>query len=130
MREYKLEYIEGLPTVPVLIVGPKSPVKVNLIFDTGCYLTQIDIPVLNRVGFSFLDREPDFIIKGVTGEEPAYSQIVSKLSVFGTSLTDVNIAAISFTEWAQRGVVGLLDIDVIEQFAFKFIGPEKKDNFY
>ena len=114
----------GLPLVSVVVAGPKSSKRMQLIFDSGAFMTQLNRNTLSSIGFTFAGRATDLFIKGVTGpKQSGYSLPVSRVFVLGKKFSDVAVGAFDFTEWVNQGIDGLLGWDLIEKLHFEMNGP-------
>lgn len=126
MREFRITTAIGLPVVTVVITGPSGSRRVQLLFDSASFLTQVNLRTLTTLGISFHARKPDLIIKGVTGPpEEAYSVKLSHLFALGTKFREVSVGALDFSDWVKDGIDGLLGWDLIEKLHFEVDGPRK-----
>lgn len=125
MREYKFDPAAELPLVHALLKGPKGQVRVTLVFDSGCALTQVHNQILDAIGCSSTPNSPSVTISGVTGEgDPGYIVAVKSLHTLGSRFDAAEIAAVDFGKWAHSGIEGLLGWDIIRQFHFDMDGPK------
>lgn len=99
----------GLPVLPVIIAGPKASKRIELVFDSGAYITQIHKQTLTSIGYVFEAGAEDIQIKGVTGPaEKGYSITLGRLYLLEKMFRDVRAAAFDFSEWIEEGIDGLL----------------------
>lgn len=124
MREVRLDPNWEIPTLEVVLGNPrKSTVRASLVFDTGAGLTQVDVGLIERLGYSANDAVEIRRVKGAVGESiEGYVVKVSRLSVFGKLLKDVPVLAYDFENF--RGIDGLLGWDVIKQLHLELNGQD------
>lgn len=124
MREYKFDPAAELPLVHALIKGPKGQLRVTLVFDSGCALTQVHNQILETIGYTDSASSKSITISGVTGEgDAAFIVQVESLRTLGSRFDHAEIAGVDFSKWAHSGIEGLLGWDIIRQFHFDMDGP-------
>lgn len=124
MREYRFDPSGELPVVRALLKGPKGQIRVALVFDSGCAITQVHHQILEGIGCGKSAGSKAITIGGVTGEgDPAYLLSLNGLKVLGARFEEIEIAGVDFSKWARSGIEGLLGWDVIKLFHFDMNGP-------
>ena len=85
MREVRLDSNWEIPTVEVVLgSNRKITIRASLVFDTGAGLTQLDVGLVERLGYSAQDAIETRRVKGAVGEAvEGYVVQVSKLNVLG-----------------------------------------------
>ena len=124
MREVRLDSNWEIPTVEVVLgSNRKITIRASLVFDTGAGLTQLDVGLVERLGYSAQDAIETRRVKGAVGEAvEGYVVQVSKLNVLGKLLNDVPVLTYDFENFP--GIDGLLGWDVIKQLHLDMNGPE------
>ena len=126
MKTHRIRTLLHLPVVPVVVVGPKTARRVELIFDSGAATTQIHIGTLKAIGFDYSKRQPDISMQGVTGApEGGFSTQLPRLHMLGKRYDQSEIGAFDFSRWINDGIDGLLGWDLIEKLHFEVDGPHK-----
>lgn len=123
MREVRLDSNWEIPTLEVVLGGTNmGTVRASLVFDTGAGLTQVDVGLVERLGYSANDALELRRVKGAVGESvEGYVVLVSRLSVLGKVLKDVPVLAYDFENFP--GIDGLLGWDVIKKLHLELDGP-------
>jgi len=125
MREYHFDPNGELPVVHALLQGPKGQIRIGLVFDSGCALTQVHHQVLEGIGCGQHDNSKTITIGGVTGEgDPGFLVSLTGVRVLGARFEQLEIAGVDFSKWATSGIEGLLGWDLIRQFHFEMDGPK------
>ncbi len=85
MREVRLDPNWEIPTLEVVLGSARNgTVRASLVFDTGAGLTQVDVGLIERLGYSANDAVEIRRVRGAVGESiEGYVVKVSKLNVFG-----------------------------------------------
>ena len=124
MREVRLDPNWEIPTVEVVLSSNrKRTIRVSLVFDTGSGLTQLDVDLMERLGYSALDAVATKAVQGAVGESvEGYVVKVFKMNVLGKILSDVPVLAYDFENFP--GIDGLLGWDVIKQLHLEMNGPK------
>ncbi len=111
-----------IPLVNVVIVGSSKRTRGKLVFDTGSALTQLDIDLVEYLGYSVRDAIDIRSVKGATGEAvQGYTILISKLFIFGTEFMDVPVLTYDFDNFP--GIDGLLGWDLIKKLHLEMEGP-------
>jgi len=107
----------------VLITGPRSRQRVNLIFDTGAACTQIDTGLIEDIGYSVSDASRTVRVLGATGAaQEGYLIQIDSISFLGKKVEGPQVGVYDFENFP--GVDGLLGWDVISQLHIELNGPE------
>ena len=124
MREVRLDSSWEIPRVEVILgSGLKRTIRASLVFDTGAGLTQLDVGLVERLGYSALDALEIRRVKGAVGESvEGYVVQVLKLNILGKVVSNVPVFAFDFENFP--GIDGLLGWDVIKQLHLDMDGPE------
>jgi len=123
VRTVKINRSQEVPEVKVLIAGPRSRQRVNLIFDTGAACTQIDTGLIEDIGYSISDALQTIKVLGSTGAaQEGYIIQVDFISFLGKKIEQPHVGVYDFENFP--GVDGLLGWDVISQLHIEMIGPE------
>jgi len=114
MREVRLDSNWEIPTLEVVLgSGNKRTIRASLVFDTGAGLTQVDVGLVERLGYSANDAIELRRVKGAIGDSvEGYVVLVSRLIILGKVLKDVPVLAYDFDNFS--GIDGLLGWDVIK----------------
>jgi predicted aspartyl protease len=123
VREVKLDPNWDVPSVNVLLKRPRGRSRrAKLVFDTGASLTQIDVDLMEALGYSARDAIGTARIRGATGE-PVEGYIVrlSSLTLLGRELRDISVFSYDFKNFS--GLDGLLGWDVIKRLHLELDGP-------
>ncbi len=85
MRQITLDGAWDIPIVKVILGGiRKKSVRGMLVFDTGSALTQLDVDLVETLGYSARDANGIRSVKGPTGDAvEGYVFSMSNLLVFG-----------------------------------------------
>ena len=123
MRTVKIDQSQEVPEIEVLITGPRSQQRVNLIFDTGAACTQIDTGLIEDIGYSISDASEMMRVLGATGgAQDGYIIAINSISFLGKKVENVRVGVYDFENFP--GVDGLLGWDVIRQLHIEMNGPE------
>ena len=125
MRIIEFDRDQEVPIVSVLIKGPRSVKRANLIFDTGSGITQIHTALIEAIGYSARDGQRRFRVKGAVGEpQEGYILSIESLSLFGSRYVNIRIGAIDFNDLVgEYQIDGLLGFDLIKQLHIEVNGP-------
>lgn len=101
----------------------KLKARAKLAFDTGSALTQVDVDMIEDLGYSARNAIGTAGVKGPTGEATASGYIVkvSSLYLFGRELRDIPVLTYDFKNFP--GLDGLLGWDVIKRLHLEMDGP-------
>lgn len=129
MRIVKIDPSQVVPEIKVLIAGPRSKQKVNLVFDTGAACTQIDTGLIEDIGYSAKNALNRMRVLGATGEaQEGYIVKVDYLNFLGKKFDNVKVGVYDFENFP--GVDGLLGWDIISKLHIEMNGPESELNVY
>ena len=125
MREIKLNPDWDVPQVGVVLSGRKrKTARAQLVFDTGSALTQLDVELIEMLGYSVKDAVGISGVKGATGESvQGYIISMSSIFLFGHEFKDVLVLTYDFKNFP--GIDGLLGWDVIRNLHVEMNGPER-----
>lgn len=130
LREITLDPNWDIPIVSVLLASRKSKrTRSRLVFDTGSALTQIDVDLIENLGYSARDAVGIHSVKGAIGDAvEGYVLSVASLHLFGKELRDVTVLAYDFKNFP--GIDGLLGWDLIKQLHVELDGPKGSLKLY
>lgn len=125
MRQVTLDDNWDVPFVKVILGGSsKKNARGMLVFDTGSALTQLDIDLVETLGYSARDATDIRSVKGATGDAiEGYVVPISKLLMFGKEFKNVPVLTYDFKNFP--GIDGLLGWDLIKQLHLEMIGPKQ-----
>lgn len=127
MREIRFDRTQDIPIVSLKIFGPRESTRVNIVFDTGSAITQIDTDLIETIGYSAIDAVQLMSVRGAVGEaQEGYVVKMKKLRIFGIDFHNVPVLTYDFDNFAEYGVDGLLGFDVIKDLHLELIGHEGK----
>ncbi len=123
MREVRLNSDWEIPTVEVVLSNDhKRTIRASLVFDTGAGLTQLDVGLVENLGYSATQAVATRKVVGAVGESvEGYVVRVARLNVLGKVLSNVPVLAYDFENFT--GIDGLLGWDVIKQLHLDMNGP-------
>ncbi len=123
MRQITLDGAWDIPIVKVVLGGVrKKSARGMLVFDTGSALTQLDVDLVETLGYSARDANGIRSIKGPTGDAvEGYVFSMSSLLLFGKEFKNVQVLAYDFKNFP--GVNGLLGWDIIRLLHLELDGP-------
>ncbi len=123
MRTVNIDLAQDVPEIEVLIIGPRSSQRVNLIFDTGAALTQIDTGLIEDIGYSISNASQVMSVLGATGAaQEGYIIEVQEISFLGKKIEKPRVGVYDFQNFP--GVDGLLGWDVIRLLHVEMNGPK------
>ncbi len=123
MRTVKIDRAQDVSEIEVLITGPRSNQQVNLIFDTGAALTQIDTGLIEDIGYSISNASQVMSVLGATGApQQGYNIEVESISFLGKKIEKPQVGVYDFQNFP--GVDGLLGWDVIRHLHVEMNGPK------
>lgn len=123
MRVIKIDFSQQVPEIEVLISGPRSKQRVNLIFDTGAAITQIDTGLIEDIGFSASNAIHRMNVVGATGTaQEGYIVEVDSLIFLGKKFNAPQVGVYDFDNFP--GVDGLLGWDIISKLHIEMLGSE------
>ena len=125
MREFHFDPYEWTPIIKAILVGPKCPKQVRLVFDTGAALTQFHTQVIRTVGFTTADKVGEAVMTGAGPEDEQVGFMVRtpKFFAVGKRFEDLQIASFDLPALAKAGIDGLLGFDVISKLHLEMDGP-------
>ncbi len=124
MRQVRLRSSWQIPEVKVNLGGSKDrSTRANLVFDTGSFMTQVDVDIIETLGYSARDAIGTASVSGaVGGWVEGYIVPVAELSLLGKDFRNVPVLAYDFKSYP--GKEGLLGWDVIKQLHLEMDGPK------
>ena len=125
MKVLKINPKDALPLVYARIVGKSKERTVKLIFDTGAFMTQLSMLVIEELGYSARDGLFPISSYGPSGPlDEGYALSVGSLRVFGKKFSNLQVAAYDFSNLEADNIDGLLGFDVIRQLHLEMNGPK------
>lgn len=125
MQVISFDRSQDIPIVDAIISGPVTYERVRLVFDSGCGLTQIDTGLIESIGYSAVNAKRTMTIRGPVGREvEGYVVDIRSFKLFGHSISNLEVGAYDFDNFAHFGIDGLLGFDLIKQMHFELNGPE------
>lgn len=123
MREVRLNSDWEIPTVEVVLGnGLRRTTRASLVFDTGAGMTQLDVDLVENLGYSAIDAIATRRVVGAVGESvEGYVIKMAKLNVLGKVLSNIPVLVYDFENFP--GIDGLLGWDVIKQLHLDMNGP-------
>jgi predicted aspartyl protease len=123
MRQINLDSAWDVPLVDVVVSGvAKSRTRASLVFDTGAALTQLDVGLVERLGYSANDAIGVRRVMGAVGDPvDGYVVKLAQLHLFGKVLKEVPVLTYDFDNFL--GLDGLLGWDVIRALHIELVGP-------
>ncbi len=123
MREVIFDTAQEVPEINVVIQGPRQKVQPRVIFDTGSGLTQIDIQLIETIGYSAKNAIRLCSVQGVTEHTiEGYVVTVKELQLFGLRFKDIPVLTYDFD--AHPTLDGLLGFDIIKKLHIEMNGPK------
>jgi len=125
MREIRLNPDWDVPQVDVVLSGRnRKTARAKLVFDTGSAISQLDVELIEALGYSVKDAMGISGVKGATGESvQGYIIRMSSLFLLGHEFKDVLVLTYDFKNFP--GLDGLLGWDVIQNLDVEMNGPER-----
>ena len=119
MRQITLD----IPIVKVILGGNrKKSTRGMLVFDMGLALTQLDIDLVETLGYSACDANGIRTVKGPTGDAvEGYVFSMSSLLLFGKEVNNAQVLTYDFKNFPA--VDGLLGWDIIRLLHLELDGP-------
>ena len=107
MRVVKIDPPQEVPEIEILISGPRSSQRVNLIFDSGAAYTQIDTGLIEDIGYSASHALSRMSVLGATGTpQEGYIVEVDRITFLGKKVEKPRVGVYDFDNFP--GVDGLL----------------------
>ena len=124
MLQIDLDRDWDIPIVKVILGGvQKKTARGALVFDTGSAVTQIDVELIETLGYSARDAVGTSTVKGATGEAvQGYLLPMSSLFLFGIQFRDVMVLTYDFKNFP--GVDGLLGWNIIQTLHLEMHGRQ------
>ena len=124
MRETQLDSGWDVPIVSVILNGKqKKNTRARLVFDTGSAFTQLDVDLVEFLGYSARDAIGLSSVKGATGEAvDGYIISMSSLFLFGKEFNNIQVLTYDFKNFS--GIDGLLGWDLIKKLHLEMNGPQ------
>jgi hypothetical protein len=114
----------ALPIIDAHISGPRSSLKVKLIFDSGAEFSIVDTGLIEEIGYSARNAKHISAILGASGEaQDGYVLEIKALSFFNKKAENVAVGAFDFEHFAHFGAQGVIGYDVIKRVHLEFDGP-------
>ena len=129
MPEFRFDPNKPTPSVGALLVGPKRSIKLQLVFDTGCSITEIDSQIMSRAGFTEELKISDVSVSGVGGMSTAKHKGVGPQSLTANELREgLNVWLTPAFDWSTDYKDALLteDVDVIAKM--KVVGERDSES--
>ncbi len=125
MEVIKFDRLEPLPIIDAHISGPRSSLKLKLIFDTGAEYTIVDTGLIEEIGYSARDATHISAVLGASGEaQDGYILEMRALRFLGKKAASVTVGAFDFDHFSHFGAQGVLGFDVIKQLHLEMDGPK------
>ncbi len=131
MKVVHFDPTQDIPIIDAILKSPSETARARLVFDTGSGLTQVDISLIEELGYSARDSHGHYHIQGPSGESVAgYKIRLKNLSVFGKRIEELEVGAIDFDNFSHFGISGLLGFDVIKTLHLELDGPTNTLNVF
>lgn len=126
MREFVIDPREEVPTIDAILRGPLGSVRTKLVFDTGAGKTQLNIPLIEALGYSIADATGIVSMSGPSGpSQDGYAFQLLSLRTLGKEFSSISVAAFDFENFSEEGLQGLLGWDVIREMNLEMEGKAK-----
>ncbi len=125
MLEFRFDPQSQLILTVAHIEGPNDNDQVQLVFDTGAAVTQIDHDSVLALGYSEVNKLRDVDISGVTDAPyETYTVGLQSFSTLGLTLINFEVALVDFGKWKSDEIDGLLGWDFIRTLHYEQNGPK------
>ena len=131
MKVVHIDPSQDIPIIDAILKSSSETARARLVFDTGSGLTQIDIGLIEELGYSAKDSHGYYHIQGPAGESVSgYKVRLKNLSLFGKRIEELEVGAIDFDNFSHFGISGLLGYDVIKTLHIELNGPVNTLNVF